>query len=114
MRDAEIRSSVSELYPTLTGGLATIDNANLARGNVMSLLSQGELVSLSAIHRHLATVFLGVDPHEEKGWVPRLKDRLSLEGKNFSTQLSNLMGDMIEFSDGNKLVRKSLGGMKDE
>lgn len=114
LRDAEIRSSVSELYPTLTEGLAAIDHANLARGNVMSLLSQGELVSLSAIHRHLATVFLGVDPHEEKGWVPRLKDRLSLEGKNFSTQLSNLMGDMIEFSDGNKLVRKRLGGMKDE
>ena len=89
-----------------------IDTAsdNVVRGAVLSFLSHGDYVPLPAIHMELASVYLGIDPlsPEEKGWPDRLKDELALKGQKFSTQISKLMGDAVEFKRENKqiLVRK--------
>ncbi len=114
--DSLQKSPTLDLQDQVLGlSVNSLDDDNMVKGSVMTLLSHGEYVPIPDIHGHLASVFLSIDPISEKGWPQRLKERLNLNGKNFSTQLSNLMGDMIEFSSTHPpRVRKSLGGMKDE
>ena len=99
------RSEIDSIEPSI---VPVSDSA--VRGAVLSFLSHGRYVPLQAIHKELASVYMGVDPEspEEKGWADRLKDVLALQGKKFSTQLSKLMRDAVEMKTQDKqiLVRK--------
>jgi hypothetical protein len=78
-----------------------------AKGAVLSMVSQGEWTPIPAIHDILASIFLSYNTESRPvGWPLQLKESLSLEGKSFSAQLSNLMGDSIEFNPENNLVRR--------